>query len=228
MAIKCSCEECDLKDLFFQNVSTYEMMSLCESRVEKVYKKGEYILEQGKFIEEFIYLKSGLVKLFVVADNEKEQILAFAKPFDFVSLLSVFSDKEYSYSVMAVEESVTCNIAINDVKRLIRENGKFSMGILEKMSQVSNNVIQESLAIRRRNLRGRVAYVLMHFSDDIYKSASFELPISRKEIAEYIGMTTENVIRALTEFRKDSVIKIFGKVIEIVDYDKLSQISEHG
>jgi CRP/FNR family transcriptional regulator len=226
--MQCSCDECKLKALFFQNVSVNEMHSLCESRTEQNYNKGEYIIEQGKLVEEFIYLKSGLVKLFITNANDKEQILSFAKPFDFVSLLSILSSEVHSYSVMAIEDSTTCNISIREVKRIILENGLFAMSILEKMSKVSDNVINESLAIRRRNLRGRVAYVLLHFYHDIYQNPSFELPISRKEIAEYIGMTTENVIRALTEFRKDGIIKIFGKVIEIVDEQKLKQISEHG
>jgi len=228
MTIECSCEQCELKELFFQNISANEMQSLCESRAEHNYEKGDYIIEQGKPIEEFMYLKSGLVKLFITNTNDKEQILSFAKPFDFVSLLSILSSDKHSYSVMAIEDSVTCNISIHDIKTIIRKNGQFAMGMLEKMSQVSDRVINESLTIRRRNLRGRVAYVLLHFYDDIYKNESFELPISRKEIAEYIGMTTENVIRALTEFRKDGIIKIFGKVIEIVELDKLRQLSDHG
>jgi CRP/FNR family transcriptional regulator len=224
----CSCEQCELKELFFQNVSTKEMQSLCNNREEKQYDKGDYIIEQGKNTEEFIYLKSGLVKLFVTNPDEKEQILSFAKPFDFVSLLSVFSQSTHSYSVKAIEESTTCNISIAEVKRLVLENGNFAMSVLEKMSQVSDRVIGESLEIRRHNLRGRVAYVLLHFSNNIYKNTYFELPVSRKEIAEYIGMTTENVIRALTEFRKDGIIKIFGKVIEIIDLNKLKQICDHG
>lgn len=228
MATECSCDECELKELFFQNVSANEMEILCQSRVEQEYEKGDFIIKQGKVVKEFIYLKSGLVKLFITNSNDKEQILSFAKPFDFVSLLSILSSEQHNYSVMAIEDSTTCNISIKEVKRIIRENGRFSMSVLEKMSMVSDNVINESLAIRRRNLRGRVAYVLLHFYHDIYKTESFELPVSRKEIAEYIGMTTENVIRALTEFRKDGVIKIFGKVIEIVDEHKLRQISEHG
>lgn len=228
MTIQCSCDECELKELFFENVSMNEMHRLCESRSEKRYQKGDFIIEQNKPIEEFIYLKSGLVKLFITNNNGKEQILSFAKPFDFVSLLSILSTDLHSYSVMAIEDSTTCNISIHNVKRIIRENGKFAMSILEKISRVSDKVINESLAIRRRNLRGRVAYVLIHFNNNIYKNESFELPISRKEIAEYIGMTTENVIRALTELRKDGIIKIFGKVIEIVDVKKLQQISDHG
>lgn len=228
MAIECSCDECELKELFFENVSMNEMQRLCESRSEKYYAKGDYITEENTKIEEFIYLKNGLVKLFITNANGKEQILSFAKPFDFVSLLSIVSSDVHSYSVMAIEDSTTCNISIHDVKRIIRENGKFAMSIMEKMSRVSDRVIHESLAIRRRHLRGRVAYVLIHFYKNIYKSESFELPVSRKEIAEYIGMTTENVIRALTELRKDGIIKIFGKVIEIIDPHKLQQISDHG
>ncbi len=225
---ECRCDECKLKELFFQNVSSNEIMSLCGSRIEKNYNKGDFIIEQGKPIHEFIYLKSGLVKLFITNRDDKEQILSFAKPFDFVSLLSVFSQNSYNYSVMAIEESTTCNLSINDVKKIILNNGLFAMSILEKMSTVSDAVIKESLEIRKRNLRGRIAYVLLHFRDDIYNNDYFELPVSRKEIAEYIGMTTENVIRALTEFRKDGIIKIFGKAIEIVEYKKLVQISEHG
>lgn len=228
MKVECSCEECELKELFFENVSMNEMHRLCESRSEHDYPKGEYIVEQNQKVEEFIYLKSGLVKLFIIDRTGKEQILSFAKPFDFVSLLSILSSDVHSYSVVAIEDSTTCNISIHDVKRIIRENGKFAMSIMEKMSRVSDKIIHESLSIRRRHLRGRVAYVLLHFSNNVYKSESFELPVSRKEIAEYVGMTTENVIRAMTELRKDGIIKIFGKLIEIVDINKLQQISNHG
>ncbi len=225
---KCSCTSCELKDLFFNNISSIDINSLCETRIERHYEKGEYILTQDKTANDFIYLKSGLVKLFITNNDGKEQILSFAKPFDFVSLLSVFSKEKYSYSVMAIEDSTACTISITNVKNLMLNNGSFALGILEKMNKVSDNVIKESLQIRKRNLRGRIAYVLLHFRDDIYHTDNFELPVSRKEIAEYIGMTTENVIRALTEFRKDGIIKIFGKNIEIVEYKKLVQISEHG
>ena len=51
------------------------------------------------------------------------------------------------------------------------------------------------------------------------------MPVSRKEIAEYIGMTTENVIRTLSEFRHDGLIKIYGKLIEIIDKKMLERVS---
>ncbi len=225
---KCDCEKCDLKDLFYRNVDDELIELVCNTKVENNYKQGEVIIEEGKLIESFIYLKSGLVKLFKPGEDEKGQIIMIAKPFDFVSLLSVFSDSNYNYSVTALEDSVTCNIKLDDIKKMIHTNGDFALSIMKKMSIVSDMIILESLTLRKKNIHGRVAYMLLFFAEQIYETDYFELPVSRREMAEYIGKTTENVIRTLSEFRKDGIIKIFGKSIEIIDKRKLQQISDFG
>jgi CRP/FNR family transcriptional regulator len=225
---KCDCEKCDLKDLFFKSVDDDIIEMVCNTKEENSFKAGDEIIKAGAFIEDFIYLKSGLVKLFKPGGDQKGQIIMIAKPFDFVSLLSVFSDQQYNYSVTALEDSVTCNIKLDEIKKMIHSNGDFAMSIMKKMSRVSDMIILESLTIRKKNIHGRVAYILLFFADQIYESDYFELPLSRREIAEFIGKTTENVIRTLSEFRKDKIIKIFGKEIEIVDKEKLKQISDLG
>ncbi|MCX6300597.1 MAG: helix-turn-helix domain-containing protein, partial [Bacteroidia bacterium] len=75
---------------------------------------------------------------------------------------------------------------------------------------------------------GRVAFVLLYFTKEIYNTRVFDLPISRKEIAEYIGMSTANVIRTLSDFKREGIIKVFGKTIEIVDIAKLEILSKRG
>jgi CRP/FNR family transcriptional regulator len=54
------------------------------------------------------------------------------------------------------------------------------------------------------------------------------MPVSRKEIADYIGMSTANVIRTLSDFKKDGIIKVFGKTIELADIYKLEILSKRG
>jgi CRP-like cAMP-binding protein len=56
----------------------------------------------------------------------------------------------------------------------------------------------------------------------------FDLPVSRREIAEYTGMTTENIIRTLSEFRRENLIRINGREIEIMNADSLERISSYG
>ena len=227
-SVKCSCEQCQLKTLFFSHVTVNELTDICEIKEERTYTKGELIIKEGDKIDEFLYMKEGLVKLSKNSPHGKEQILSFSKPFDFVSLLSIFSAENYRYSVTAVEDSVVCLLDLDVVKNHAKQNAMFTMDLMTRISEATDKIILENLEIRRKNLKGRVAHVLLYFSNYIYNKDEFDLPVSRREIAEYIGMTPENVIRTLSEFRKDKIIKIFGKDILIADKKRLQNISEFG
>ena len=224
----CSCELCELKGLFIDKLEGDQMDIVCSGKVEKEYKQGEIISKEGTHIQDFVYLKSGLVKLFRVDRMGKEQIITIAKPFDYVSLLSVFSNDVYHYSVAALEDSVTCNIKMSDVRALVNTNGALALNLLKKMSRVADAIIMDSMEIRAKHLRGRVAYLLLYFSESVYHSSEFDLPLSRKEMAEYVGMTTENVIRTLSEFRKDGILKIYGKTIQVSEMNTLKSVAEYG
>lgn len=225
---KCNCEHCQLKTLFFSHVTVDELTDICEIKEERTFSKGEFITKEGDSINEFLYLKEGLVKLSKTTIADKDQIISFSKPFDFVSLLSVFSFDTYMYSVSAVEDSVVCILDLNVVKTHASQNAMFTMDLMKRVSEATDKIVLDNLEIRRKHLKGRVAHVLLYFANYIYEKDEFELPISRREIAEYIGMTTENVIRTLSEFRKDKIIKIFGKDILIADKKRLESISEFG
>jgi CRP/FNR family transcriptional regulator len=209
-------------------VTANELFDICEIKEERIYAKGEIITLEGSKINEFLYLKEGLVKLSKTTITGKDQIISFSKPFDFVSLLSVFSSKRYKYSVTAVEDSVVCILDLEVIKSHARQNAMFTMDLMTRVSEATDKIVLDNLEIKRKYLKGRVAHVLLYFADYIYQKDEFELPISRREIAEYIGMTTENVIRTLSEFRKDKIIKIFGKDILIADKKRLESISEFG
>lgn len=225
---KCNCERCQLKTLFFTHVTVDDLTDICEIKEEKVYSKGDFIITEGDEINEFLYLKEGLVKLSKSVIVGKDQIISFSKPFDFVSLLSVFSSEHYKYSVSAIEDSVVCILDLNVVKSYAKKNALFTLDLMTRVSEATDKIVLDNLEIKRKHLRGRVAHVLLYFSNYIYEKDEFELPISRREIAEYIGMTPENVIRTLSEFRKDKIIKIFGKDIQINDKKRLENISEFG
>jgi CRP/FNR family transcriptional regulator len=228
MEFKCNCNQCELRDAFFKSFTEEELQTFCNQKIERNYSKGETFIQEGEKITDFIYLKSGLVKLYKTDNLGKDQIITIAKPFGFVSLLSVFSDTNYNYSVTAIEDSVICCLNLQDVKKYAKINGLIALNLMEKMSIATDKIILESLAIRNKHLRGKVAYILLKFGKEIFKSSVFELPVSRRELAEYIGMSTENVIRTLSEFRKDKLIRINGKEIEMVDLKALEQISNFG
>ena len=224
----CTCENCELRELLVENLDGENLKLICSGKYEKNYRAGEIIIREGTLIQDFTYLKSGLVKLFRNDSSGREQIITIARPMDYVSLLSVFSGEFYNYSVTALDDSVTCNLKMDEVRTLAIKNGKVAFNLLRQMSAIADTIILESLEIRKKHLRGRVAYLLIYFSRTVFYSEEFELPLTRKEMAEYVGMTTENVIRTLSEFRRDGILKIYGKTIQIVNMESLQSIAEFG
>jgi CRP-like cAMP-binding protein len=224
----CVCANCDFREIVFAYLNDEAIQDLCNNKDEMSFRKGEIINHEGEKITDFKYLKSGLVKLYRRTSSGEEQVITITRPFEFVSNMSIFSEDRYKYSVSAVEDSVVCVVKLDFIKELFMKNGGFAMGLLTKISKINDKIINQTLDIRQKNLVGRVAYVLLYFTKDIYNSMVFDLPVSRKEIADYIGMSTANVIRTLSDFKRDGIIKVFGKTIEIVDMNKLEIISKRG
>jgi len=224
----CSCASCDFRDVVFSYLNDTAVEELCDHKEEQFFRKGEIINHEGEKISNFKYLKSGLVKLYRRTTTGDEQVITITRPFEFVSNMSIFSEERYQYSVSALEDSVVCMVKLEFIKTLFLKNGGFAMGLLTKISRINDKIIAQTLDIRQKNLIGRVAFVLLYFTNEIYKSRVFDLPVSRKEIADYIGMSTANVIRTLSDFKKEGIIRVFGKTIEVVDVAKLEIISKHG
>lgn len=224
----CICETCEFREVVFAHLDDASIQELCDNKEEYQFNKGEVINHEGEKITDFKYLKSGLVKLYRRTSNGEEQVITITRPFEFVSNMSIFSDERYKYSVAAVEDSVICVVKLDFIKNLFIKNGSFALGLLSSISKINEKIITQTLDLRQKNLIGRVAFVLLYFANEIYNTRVFDLPVSRKEIADYIGMSTANVIRTLSDFKKDGIIKVFGKTIEVVDVGKLEILSKRG
>lgn len=222
-----SCELCIYRSYLFDNLNKKEFANLTLAKKELDFKKGEIICREGEKIQHFLYLKQGLLKVYKTVGNRREQIVGITKPKDFIGLMSSFSEKEQLYSISALEDSSLCIIEMDSIRKIVRENGDFALDLLSKMSKLNSQILGSRLTINLKNLRGRTAYIILMFKD-IYHSLKFEIPVSRKEIGELIEMRTENVIRILSELRKDEIIKIEGKNFEIIDLHRLEQIAEFG
>ena len=103
--ISCNCEGCELKTLFFENVSTSEIEAICGRRTEHEYKRGETIIREGDLITDFIYLQKGLVKLSRKDEHGGEQIQEFT---------IVFLDCQPGTLPLRLEVSATAQLFIED------------------------------------------------------------------------------------------------------------------
>ncbi len=223
-----NCKTCIYRQMLFGNLDDFEYKLINDARTERLYERGEEIKREGETVDSFLYLRKGLVKLFKTDKRGKEQILSINKPADFVNLLTIFSKANYKYGIRAIEDTLVCDVNLEVLEHVISTNGDFAMRILNRMSNISEEIIENRFEIGQKQLKGRVATILLYFADDIYHNRIFDLPITRREIGELITMTTENTIRAFSEFKRDGLINIQNRTISILDYERMRNIAKSG
>ena len=69
---------------------------------------------------------------------------------------------------------------------------------------------------------------MLYLAAEVYHENSFLLSLTRKEIAEFAGCSTENVIMTLSRWQNEKIISVKGKMLSIVDIEKLQHISKIG
>ena len=100
--------------------------------------------------------------------------------------------------------------------------------LLEIVLEMFKTSIFNFISLAHKQVHGRIADILIYFSQNIYQSPKFTLTQSRQEIAEFAGCSKENVIHTLRKFHEEGIIKIKGKQINILDFEKLLHISKVG
>ncbi len=110
----------------------------------------------------------------------------------------------------------------------MEQNFEFTKEIIDILSANSLQIYGRFFCLTYKQAFGRLADILLCLSDRIFKTTEFDLPLSRKELAELSGMSAETVIRMLKEFNVEGIIKMNGKAIEVIDYQRLKQISDTG
>ena len=222
------CKTCKYRSQLFDKLNDEEIEIVDTNKTSFSILKGETICVAGQPINEFVYLVEGLVKLQKINKDGRAQIVSVARPLDFVGLLTVFSNQNYQYTITALVDSRFCKIDIDVMRRIAAGNGQFALDILKYISKISDEIIRHTYAINSKNLRGRIAMILLDFANKYFESDTFTLPLSRKELAELIDMTPENVIRILSEFRRDDLVYVKGKHIEIQNRKLLEKIRDLG
>jgi len=223
-----NCNSCVYRTLLYDKLNDDEYERVNNARTEYVFKRGETIRHEGDPINSFIYLRKGLVKLYKTDHLGKDHILSINKPGDFINLLSIFSNSTYKYSISTVEETHVCEVELPVFKNMVETNGDFALKVLNRISHISDEIIENGFEINQKQVKGRIAHILIFLADKIYHKHTFRMPVTRREVGELISMTTENTIRTFSEFKKDGIISMDGKTITLLDYERLVNVCRTG
>ena len=192
------------------------------------YRKGQLICHQGHPISHVLFLKSGLVKIFTQYQQDKSSIIGVVSDNSFFGILSVFDGKLYQNGTSALEDSEVIHTRLDVFMNVLSENGEYAICLLRQVCKFGLLIIDKIVKSSYKQVPGKLAEVLLLFSKEFYKSETFELPMSRQEIADFISASKETVSRTLSEFKNDRIIDINDKFITLKSIDLLERLSKIG
>jgi len=223
-------EEFDISSLpdCFQSLFPDQLLTLQEKKIRLDYLKGESIFKQGAFAPYVMYVYSGLVRLFIQADHDKQVNLRIAKAGDFIAFSSIFDEKIYNYSAISIKDCQICMIDKEMLRELLMSNSEFAMKITTKNFKNESLLLEIIRSLSYRQMRGKLATAILYLSQEEFLKEDIFNYLSRQEIADFAAISTESAIKFLKEFEKDKIVSLNKKQITITNYDKLLQISRVG
>jgi CRP/FNR family transcriptional regulator len=175
-----------------------------------------------------MFVRKGFVKIYKEGRNSKFIILKVEKTNNFLGLTSIFGGQLHEYSASAIDDCEIVYIDYNTFHKVLQKNGDYSLKVIQLLSIDSLYIFDRLMSQSHKQLPGRIADVLLHFSEKIYNNTVFTFPFTRRELAELAGTTKESFIRTLTEFKNDKIIKLDGSKVEIVSAKIVRTLSELG
>ncbi len=221
------CKLCEIKSKAASKLSEEEIEKLSFSCALVKFRKGDPLVKQGTFSTNVAYLRKGLAKVHI-AGPYHEQIVRIVKAPVYLALPTTFGDKINQYSVTAIEPSEVCFIDIDTFRYLLKVNYDFSYEILLEICRNELEVFHRCANRTQKQMRGKIADVLLELCDRIYISDLFTVPVNQEEIGNLVDSSRESVSRVMTEFENDGIIRVSGKKIEILNKKSLLLISSNG
>ena len=173
-----------------------------------------------------ISFTSGVAKVYIQGSGNRNLILQFIKPTQFLGGPGIFMDNIHYFSVSAVADSSVCFIEINVFKQIIRENVDFAEAFMKELSR--NGIFNQErfISLTHKNMPGRIADGLIYLHNEIFNELDFRIEISRQDLADFTGMSKDSVIRTLKELAGEQIIELKGNTVVITDKEKLERISD--
>ena len=210
----------------FKQLETDELEFFKQKGTTVNFSTGELVFKQNTPITQVAFLKTGCLKIIKESPKTVTTILQLVNGPEFLGLTNTFSDNYYSCSAITLSKSEICFIdkdAFNDVLNL---NGRFANCMLQQVCSSEQIKFELNNNLLRKQISGRIAQILLYFSERVYQNQKFEIPLSRPEIASFIGISNRSLSRMLGEFKQDGLISNEGQEITLLRKDFLQKLAQ--
>ena len=224
-----SCQSCGLVELCLPAGVDAEQLKRLDAAVrdKRTLERGGTLFRQGDPFQALYVVRSGALKTCVEDDAGGQQILGFHLPGELVGVDAVAHDR-HQCSAEALERSSICELPYSQLQTVVAEVPALQRQL---MRVVSRELVSEQghlVMMGRQQAQERLAIFLRSLSERYGRLArdasTLTLPMSRYDIANYLGLVVETVSRLFTRMEDAGVLQVERKTVRILSPERLAAL----
>lgn len=225
------CAACSVRDMSICGVlDDVEIRELNAIITNLVQEPHDTIIDEGETADYLFNVTSGAVKLYKLLPDGRRQITGFLFQGDF---LGIAMNDIYAYSAEAVTRVTLCRFPRRKLEALLDRFPQLESRLLRMASNELVQAQDQMLLLGRKTAKEKVCSFLLslHRRRSVHEGPNAAVPVSmsRADIGDYLGLTTETVSRTFTALKASGAIRLReGGRVEIPDIDLLQDLAEGG
>lgn len=223
------CQGCEVRDTAVCGVLDCEKLAGLKKLGRTVrLARGQVLFHEGDPASQVFTLTKGTIKLYKLLSDGRRQVTGFVHPGDF---LGVSIDDEHAFTAEALEESQLCRFPRSRFDDFVERHAAMERELYRMAAHELAAAQQQMVLLGRKTAMERIATFIIILADRAKRISDLttnvaRLPMSRSDIADYLGLTKETVSRVISSLRGDRVIRLQAlDRIEILDRPALEQRS---
>lgn len=200
-------------------------LSLIEDFQTRVvtYNAGELVYSEGERLNLIYTLRQGFVKLTRFNSEGEAQIVRIVRPGDLFGYEKLVVDSNYRHTAEALGEVELCQLSVDRLKELREQSPAINQAIIERSLQQVMRTEEHLTHVSLLKSKARVAWFVLDWIGDQMDSAP--MPLSRRELGQYLGLTVETVSRHFAELKRRDQIAEKQGVLTLLDRDGLGALA---
>ncbi|MBD8554730.1 Crp/Fnr family transcriptional regulator [Rhizobium sp. CFBP 8762] len=201
-----------------------QLTELSRQSTRRNVSAGTDVISQGERANTYSNIIRGVVKLSKMMADGRQQIVGLQFAPDFMG--RPFT-RDSALTAQAATETDICAFPRSLMDKLISETPDLEHRLHEQALKELEEARDWMLTLGRKSAQEKVASFLYliatHIDPESVDSCSFDLPLSRADIADFLGLTIETVSRQITRLRKENVIRVENnRHVTVPDMDRLA------
>jgi len=192
------------------------------------YRPGQIIAFEDDMIDYLYEIVTGTVKTYKILNDGRRLITGFYTPGDIIGLPT---EGVYFHTAEALTETTVCCYRKTQIEKLMDSNANLSRKIFKMTYHRLRDAYEQMVSLGRKKPDERIAAFLLNCQKWATvqipsQNIIITLPMSRLDIADYLGLTQETVCRVLSKFKRAGLISLLRPdQIILINSSKLSRLA---